>query len=362
MTMTTEERRDLEARAIVALAFRNGPIEDVHAGRQCPACDGQDEYSRITDPEMKEIMKAAVDRVYTLLKMKDEHPEQFEGLIQFGARYTQEWDEAQMDQDLVTVAPMTTGWLGKTGAEITGGGVPGWTKDFVKMHPDDNPTPRISPQHTAGWADETDPEGRISRMCLTDKNGSEAVLDGLRRRAPSLARLATRGAEIAARDAMALRDADLVGDELPEFAGYPVASAVLACRIHSARTVLYWGHRNKQEARAAQALLRTFIVDHELAAGQMERKTLDHNQERIAEARAKLRPLRNNMHIQGGITLERIIEQTGRVLENFGNGPAPYRTDDRSVQIHAETAELHILACMLRAGMGLTDTPQGTDQ
>ncbi len=25
-----------EAKAIVALAFRNGPIEDVHAGRVCP--------------------------------------------------------------------------------------------------------------------------------------------------------------------------------------------------------------------------------------------------------------------------------------------------------------------------------------
>ena len=27
-----------EAKSIVALAFRNGPIEDVHAGKECTAC------------------------------------------------------------------------------------------------------------------------------------------------------------------------------------------------------------------------------------------------------------------------------------------------------------------------------------
>jgi hypothetical protein len=27
-----------ETKSIVALAFRNGPIEDVHAGKECPTC------------------------------------------------------------------------------------------------------------------------------------------------------------------------------------------------------------------------------------------------------------------------------------------------------------------------------------
>jgi hypothetical protein len=31
-----------EAKAIVALAFRNGPIEDVHAGKACPTCFGNE--------------------------------------------------------------------------------------------------------------------------------------------------------------------------------------------------------------------------------------------------------------------------------------------------------------------------------
>jgi hypothetical protein len=41
--MNTKSNRDQlarEAKAIVALAFRNGPIEDVHAGKICPTCEG----------------------------------------------------------------------------------------------------------------------------------------------------------------------------------------------------------------------------------------------------------------------------------------------------------------------------------
>jgi len=65
--MSTDfDRRQLarEAKAIVALAFRNGPIEDIHAGRPCPTCAGQAGYSRITDAGMKSIIKNAVDHVY----------------------------------------------------------------------------------------------------------------------------------------------------------------------------------------------------------------------------------------------------------------------------------------------------------
>ena len=50
--MTTKpDQHDLvrEAKAIVALAFRNGPIEDLHAGRPCTACEGKAGYSRISD-------------------------------------------------------------------------------------------------------------------------------------------------------------------------------------------------------------------------------------------------------------------------------------------------------------------------
>ena len=84
-----------EAKAIVALAFRNGPIENVHAGKPCPTCNGAPEYSRITDDEMKAIMKSAVDRVYTLLRLTKADPEGYARQIAFGTRYVARWDEPE---------------------------------------------------------------------------------------------------------------------------------------------------------------------------------------------------------------------------------------------------------------------------
>jgi hypothetical protein len=82
-----------EAKAIVALAFRNGPIENIHAGKPCPTCSAGPEYSRITDDEMKAIMKSAVDRVYSLLSLKSGDPDGYERQIVFGSRYVTRWDE-----------------------------------------------------------------------------------------------------------------------------------------------------------------------------------------------------------------------------------------------------------------------------
>jgi len=90
-----------EAKAIVALVSRNGPIEDIHAGRLCPTCTGHTGYSRITDAEMKLVMKSAVDRVYALLSLKNEDPEQYESRIQFGERYTTTWDEPEMPEGFI---------------------------------------------------------------------------------------------------------------------------------------------------------------------------------------------------------------------------------------------------------------------
>ncbi len=100
-TMNTDfDRQQLarEAKAIVALAFRNGPIENIHAGRPCPTCTGQAGYSRITDAEMKLIMKNAVDHVYALLSLKNEQPGEYESQIRLGERYTATWDEPSMPE------------------------------------------------------------------------------------------------------------------------------------------------------------------------------------------------------------------------------------------------------------------------
>ena len=85
-----------EAKAIVALAIRNGPIEQIHAGQLCPTCSGRSGFSRITDEEIKLITKNAVDHIYALLVLKAEQPGEYEAKIQFGQRYTAKWDEPEM--------------------------------------------------------------------------------------------------------------------------------------------------------------------------------------------------------------------------------------------------------------------------
>ena len=94
--MNQQQQLAREAKAIVVLAFRNGPIEEVHAGPRCPTCADQAGYSRITDAEMKSIMKNAVDRVYYLLCLKTEDPTQYETQIAFGERYARTWDHQRL--------------------------------------------------------------------------------------------------------------------------------------------------------------------------------------------------------------------------------------------------------------------------
>ena len=60
-----------EANAMVAMAFRNGPIEDLHAGEYSELLE-RPELSRITDDEMKAIMLAACEAVEKLLREKEE--------------------------------------------------------------------------------------------------------------------------------------------------------------------------------------------------------------------------------------------------------------------------------------------------
>jgi hypothetical protein len=95
--MTFDSELAAEAKSIVVLAFRNGPIEDVHAGRECPVCAGKSEYSHITQAEMKNIMRRAVDTVYKLLWLRQNDPEKYAETIEFGNRYTKFWDEPKAD-------------------------------------------------------------------------------------------------------------------------------------------------------------------------------------------------------------------------------------------------------------------------
>jgi hypothetical protein len=85
-----------EAKAIVALAFRNGPIEEIHAGRTCPTCSGNAEYSRISDEEMKKIMKVAVNQVYKMLWQRSHDSTAYLNTVSFGLRNSLEWDDPEV--------------------------------------------------------------------------------------------------------------------------------------------------------------------------------------------------------------------------------------------------------------------------
>ena len=95
MAMTFDPELASEAKALVALAFRNGPIEDLHAGRPCAACSGKPEISHISDEEMKTLMKSAVNTLYWLLWLREHDPSTYEEKLALGRRYTQLWDDPE---------------------------------------------------------------------------------------------------------------------------------------------------------------------------------------------------------------------------------------------------------------------------
>jgi hypothetical protein len=94
--ITFDQELATEAKSIVVLAFRNGPIEDVHAGKECPVCAGKPEYSHITQNEMKNITKKAVDTVYNLLWLKQNAPEKYAEKLEYGDRCTKLWDNPRL--------------------------------------------------------------------------------------------------------------------------------------------------------------------------------------------------------------------------------------------------------------------------
>ena len=98
MKMTLDPELAVEAKALVALAFRNGPIEDLHAGRPCTVCSGNREISHITDEEMKAIMKSAVSTLYRLLRLRDCDPDAYNETLALGRRFTLHWDDPELKE------------------------------------------------------------------------------------------------------------------------------------------------------------------------------------------------------------------------------------------------------------------------
>lgn len=83
-----------EANALVAWAFRNGPLEDLHAGRTSPLLDDPT-LSRITDAEMKTLMLNACRQLAKLLELKTKSPDEYVRQIQsYNFRYCLNWERS----------------------------------------------------------------------------------------------------------------------------------------------------------------------------------------------------------------------------------------------------------------------------
>ena len=73
-----------EAKALVLLAFRNGPLEGLHT-----------DCSIFSDDEMKVLMKFAVDHIYWLLRIKIQNPELYHAYLASVNKYTAKWDDPE---------------------------------------------------------------------------------------------------------------------------------------------------------------------------------------------------------------------------------------------------------------------------
>jgi len=80
-----------EANALTAYAFRNGPLESLHAGKSSPLLEDLS-LSRITDAEMKTLMMNACEVLAKALMLRDTDPEQYRRFVQgYGLRYCRSW-------------------------------------------------------------------------------------------------------------------------------------------------------------------------------------------------------------------------------------------------------------------------------
>ena len=80
-----------EANALTAHAFRNGFLEDPHAGKHSPILDDPS-YSRITDDEMKRLMIQASERLAHMLALKQQDPAEYDRCIRkYQKNYCRTW-------------------------------------------------------------------------------------------------------------------------------------------------------------------------------------------------------------------------------------------------------------------------------
>ncbi len=103
------------AKAITVMCVRNGFLENLHSGVTPSSRTGDysdvkvvtpygeipwPKVSRISDEDMKRLMKEIVNQVYTFL-CRQEDAAFLEAFIAMGSRYTARWDEPEMAEDPV---------------------------------------------------------------------------------------------------------------------------------------------------------------------------------------------------------------------------------------------------------------------
>lgn len=109
-----EETAQELAKCIVLQCFRNGEIENIHAGKSPHSKTGDysdvvvksplseipwSNLSRISDAEMKVIMVEAVNKLYTfLLNMHD--ATYLEKTLRYSSEFTKNWDKPQRTDDV----------------------------------------------------------------------------------------------------------------------------------------------------------------------------------------------------------------------------------------------------------------------
>ena len=80
-----------QANVMTLLAFRNSPLEDLHAGKYSPLLEDP-ALSRITDAEMKTLMISASSKLAELLTQRDADPDAFAQLLAVNWRQVRNWE------------------------------------------------------------------------------------------------------------------------------------------------------------------------------------------------------------------------------------------------------------------------------
>jgi len=93
-----------EANAIVAWVLRNGPLEDLHTGETFKLLE-DDSLSRMTDTDMKEVMRHCSKQLEELLRLKETDPKEYYKLVKsFNIMYCRQWGSA--DRAYATPTPL----------------------------------------------------------------------------------------------------------------------------------------------------------------------------------------------------------------------------------------------------------------